>query len=228
MLMIFSSCAGNLRVEKRHYRDGFYWGGREHHHSSTATTNTVSGQSVAPDQSDELRPNDSDHVAGRIDSASTTTTTPPELVHDTAVSSVIEEESVEQRPRFIPEHTVSELPPVEVPEEARRLNVLSWVAVALLVLGVIASIVAFMPFVAAGFGVLIAAAPFLILGALGLGIWIMVTARRRKLSAVNAASSNYYDKLRKRSRLVVVLASVVIVVFALFLALVIAALSTFQ
>lgn len=227
VLICFQSCSGNLRIEKRQYRDGYYFGGRNHEHILTTDSVTPETNSIADprliadkkllDTTADL--NDTIHIA--TDLSEITATDTFSNVHVTNESVMADRTPIDGKlSQEIPE-------PNTVPAEARGLNTWWWISLGMLVLGIIASIVAFMPFVGAGFGVLIASAPFLVLGALGIGIWLMVAARRRKLSAGSPELSNYYDKLRKRARLIVILASTVIVVFVLFLALIIAALSNF-
>lgn len=103
-----------------------------------------------------------------------------------------------------------------------------WIALTLLIVGVSAAIIAFVPAASAGFGVLIGAAPFLIVGALVLSLVVLTSAKRRMQSAGSAVLSSYYDQLRKRAKWVALVTAGAILVFLLFLVLVIVALSNFQ
>lgn len=225
VLICLPSCTLNFRIEKRQHRDGFYVSSKKH--KQTTASDSLYGEN-ALDVATVYTEMQEDSTALR-DSLPTVTKARV-IRRDSAISTVPQDEiHPETNPRQIyPHASETEVVSADVPEEARRINTLSLVAMGMLILGVIASIVAFMPFVSAGFGVLIAAAPFLVLGALGLGIWLLVKARRRKQTATTPETQSYYDKLRKRARLIVILSSAVIVVFVLFLALIIAALSTFN
>lgn len=236
LVILASSCAGNFHVEKRHYRNGFY---------VSVNGNPVR---VTPDfaSEDELTPlyfSDENTV---LDSSTGMISDEADAVPLPEIIAVQEPMETEQS-AVIPSVKVSQSPELSqiddqkpkqsqkpdsdklsaVPDEAHTLNTWWWIAASSLVVGIAAAILAFVPFLSPAFGVLFAAAPFLILGALGLSIWIANTARRRSLAAGNADEKTFYDKLKRRARVVTWISVSAIILFILFLALVIAALSTF-
>jgi hypothetical protein len=221
----FSSCMENLRIEKRQYRNGFYFASaQERHRTSTADTLIVTrDETYSAHPQENIRDRSTDSVvAGNAQSAVDSAAAINSPVKPTAdTDSVITQSEMQ----YEKSHTTQQ---ADVPAEAKGLNTMWWISLAMLVVGAVGAVVAFMPAVTAGFIVLIGIAPILIVAALVLSLIVMTTAKRRMQAAGSNDLRSYYDQLRKRARLIAILAGSAIVLFVLFLLLIIIALSNFQ
>lgn len=232
LLIGLGSCSTGLHIEKRHYRKGFYCTGTMPYETGNgvgAPERKTNATTVAAEPAAEKT------VVANVETSigdSSAAAAPQPLpapvvadrmleksnaANDTVTTTVADSSGANTPQRSAP-----------VPDEARGLNTMWWIALGLLVLGTAAAIVAFLPALSAGFAVIIGAAPFLIVGALVLSISVMVLAKRRMQSAGSAELRSYYERLRKRAKIVALLTASAILVFLLFLLLVIIALSNFQ
>lgn len=231
ILIGFASCTPVSRIEKRHYRNGFYLSSwqRDHQAPPRDTSVTASGEgeeTVLPHAT----------VRDTIDAQQNAVETPQENNQISALPAA----SVREDAPVASDDSVAVIAPAEKkqnrfplryngPAEARPLSLMLWIGFIALVLGIVAIICAFAPAIgaAAVFG---AAAPFLIIGALVLGFIVARKARKLRdtYAQTDPETARFYHQMRFKALVLGGVATGIVVLFVLTMIAVIAALSNFH
>lgn len=231
ILIGFASCTPGSRIEKRHYRNGFYissWQ-RDHQVPPRDTSVAASGE-----VEETVLINAT--VRDTVDAQQNAVETPQENNQTSALPAA----SVREDAPVASDDSVAGIAPAEKkqnrfplryngPAEARPLSVMLWIGFLALVLGIIAIICAFAPMIgaAAVFGV---AAPFLIIGALVLGFIVARKARKKRdaYAQTDPETARFYHQMRFKALVLAGVATGIVVLFILTMIAVIAALSNFH